>query len=81
MRFVGIDIAAEKHVVAVVGDTERVAGVVVTPLWTKPSDQVSVQGPLPTRSTVSVAGLPEQTEVDPETLAGIAHPMSRRPWP
>ncbi len=63
------------------GDTERVAGLALTPLWTKPSDQVRVHGPVPTRSTVRVAGLPEQTAVDPETFAGMAHPMSSRPWP
>ena len=64
-----------------VGETTRVAGEAATPLCTKPSDQVSVQGPVPFKVAVSVVGLPAQIEAEPVTAAGIAQPMSRRPQP
>jgi hypothetical protein len=50
-----------------------VAGLETTPLWTTPSDQVTVQGLVPARTAWIEAEPPGQIALEPDTLAvGLA---------
>ena len=54
------------------GVTERVAGLAATPLWTKPSFQVTVHGATPVRAAWIVVELPAQIDALPVTDAVAA---------
>ena len=51
------------------GLTERVAGEAPTPLCVTPSDQITVQGPVPVSAAWIVVELPAQICAVPETAA------------
>jgi hypothetical protein len=55
--------------VAVEGLTEREAGLVATPFWTKPSDQVTFHGPEPVKAAWIVVEFPRQMVAVPVTAA------------
>jgi hypothetical protein len=56
-------------VVVELGLTTRDVGELGIPFWTKPSDQVTFQGPMPVRAALIVAEPPAQIAVEPETVA------------
>ena len=55
--------------VVTAGLTVRVAGLLTTPLWTTPSDQVTLQGALPLSAALIVVELPAQIVALPLTVA------------
>jgi hypothetical protein len=51
------------------GETERVAGEAATPVWTAPSDQVTVHGAVPVSAAWIVVAPPGQIAAEPDTAA------------